>query len=471
MRIPDRLRRSAWVLPLATLAALFMFAINEVGYNRSRSALEGQGERAQARAHIEQLWRLLLDAETGQRGFLLTGRKEYLRPFQDAVVEVPGATGWLQRHYARDAEAVPWVTEITSQAAAKLSELATTLELQESGPNDAWRELLLTDIGRERMDAFRHATGQLLALDGRRVERERGDVVDTVQLGRIGIHAMVALSLLGLFLFMRQTLSFDRAQLRHAHILQAERGRLEDEVATRTADLTELARHLQTAREDEKGRLARELHDELGALLTAAKLDSARLKRLLGGVAPEVEARMQHLNEAINRGIELKRRIIEDLCPSSLRTMGLVGALEILIHEFAARSDIPVHEDLVPVELDDGGQITAYRLVQEALTNAAKYAAASEITITLRPARREGRDGALVAVQDNGRGFDPAARRGSTHGLMGMRYRVEAEAGQMRLESSPGKGTRIEAWLPAPAPAPTPTTQGDAALRGAETVS
>ena len=117
---------------------------------------------------------------------------------------------------------------------------------------------------------------------------------------------------------------------------------LEQEVAARTAQLTELAQHLQTVREDERSRLARELHDELGALLTAAKLDVARLKSRLGAsAAPRLAERLAHLNDALNGGIALKRSIIEDLRPSSLSNLGLVAALEILaarVRRRAARS-------------------------------------------------------------------------------------------------------------------------------------
>ncbi|MBZ8143960.1 histidine kinase, partial [Rubrivivax gelatinosus] len=202
----------------------------------------------------------------------------------------------------------------------------------------------------------------------------------TLRLQRIGVNAMTALSLLA---------------------LQAERDHLETEVARRTRDLTELARYLQSAREDERSRLARELHDELGALLTAAKLDSARLKRSLGVMSPESEARLKHLNDTINDGIGLKRRIIEDLRPSSLSNLGLVAALEIQAREFSQRSEIPVRCDVDPVAMSDSAQITVYRLVQESLTNIAKYAGAHEVKVSLR------RDGerALITVEDDGRGF------------------------------------------------------------------
>ena len=109
-------------------------------------------------------------------------------------------------------------------------------------------------------------------------------------------------------------------------------------MARRTAELTDLARHLQTVREDERGFLARELHDELGGLLTAAKLDVARLRKRLDTGQPEVAERIVHLGQTLDAGIALKRRIIEDLRPSSLANLGLQRALEILCEEFAQRS-------------------------------------------------------------------------------------------------------------------------------------
>ncbi|MEO8836371.1 MAG: sensor histidine kinase, partial [Caldimonas sp.] len=223
-------------------------------------------------------------------------------------------------------------------------------------------------------------------------------------------------------------------------------------VVARTAQLRELAQHLQTIREDERSHLARELHDELGALLTAAKLDVARLKSRLGSApTPDALERLAHLNETLNGGIALKRRIIEDLRPSSLSNLGLVAALEILLREFATRSEIAVVSHLEPVELAAAAQLTVYRLVQEALTNIVKYAKAREVDVTLAPLES---GGARVAVRDDGVGFDAGAPRMSRHGLIGMRYRVEAEGGAMRLVSSPGAGTLIEASLPAPVAAP-----------------
>ena len=169
---------------------------------------------------------------------------------------------------------------------------------------------------------------------------------------------------------------------------------LEAEVAARTEQLRELAQHLQTIREDERSRLARELHDELGALLTAAKLDVARLKSRLGAtITPDATERLAHLNETLNGGIALKRRIIEDLRPSSLSNLGLVAALEILLREFAARSEIEVVDELGRSSSMPAAQLTVYRLVQEALTNVVKYAKAREVVGHAGADRRRRRAG------------------------------------------------------------------------------
>jgi signal transduction histidine kinase len=390
--------------------------------------------------------RRVLDAETGVRGFVLTGRQDYLDPYESATADVNEAIEWLRRFYA-DSQSRALVEEIGRGVNAKMAETALTLKLFNEGNNEGWRELMLTDIGREKMEAVRSATEQLLALEAQRVADERAQIGRSLALGRLGIDATLLLLVLALWLYGRQALQLQRAREVHAQMLAAERDRLEAQVRHRTAELTQLARHLQNAREDERARLARELHDELGALLTAAKLDAARMKHSLGAMAPEVNQRFVHLVAAIDQVIALKRRIIEDLRPSSLSHLGLVAALEIHAREFAARAEVKVKTRLEQVALSESAQITTYRLVQECFTNIAKYSGASQVELTLGPVGGE----AHVRVSDDGRGFDPAAVRAGAHGLTGMRYRVEAEGGRLRIDAAPGRGTCIEAWLPAAA--------------------
>lgn len=253
--------------------------------------------------------------------------------------------------------------------------------------------------------------------------------------------ALIGLGALGMAL--RHALRLQGQQRR----AQGETGRLEALVRERTAQLTELAQHLQTAREDERQRLARDMHDELGALLTSAKLDAARIRSRLSAPVPlasEALERLSHLAATLDQVIAVKRRIAEDLRPSALTHLGLVPTLEILAREFTRNSGVAVHCALQPVPLAPAAELTAYRLVQEATTNVAKHARASNIWLTLALEGGQVR----LEVRDDGAGFDTAVPPRSAYGLVGMRYRVEAERGTLVVDAAPGRGTAIRVTLP-----------------------
>src|SRR5881394_779832 len=285
MSFLSRLRGSVIAFPLAALAALAMLAISEASYQDATSSLDRLGERATARSKLNDLVKSLLDAETGQRGYLLTERREYLRPYEQAQKESRSLLAWLNDYYAKDPKTAPTMREIAKETEAKLSELSTTIDMHDRGVENAWRELMLSDIGREKMEHVRKLGERLIDHETAQVAVGRESVYQTLWLNRIGVSAMAAVSLLALFMYLRQTATLDRTLADEAERIAGERDRLEQEVAARTAQLKELAQHLQTIREDERSRLARELHDELGALLTAAKLDVARLKSRLGASA------------------------------------------------------------------------------------------------------------------------------------------------------------------------------------------
>lgn len=253
--------------------------------------------------------------------------------------------------------------------------------------------------------------------------------------------------LLTLPMALRRALSLQRQHERLHQRTQTETERLEALVRERTVQLTELAQHLQTAREDERQRLARDLHDELGALLTSAKLDAARIKSRLAGAAPQAGdalERLAHLVGTLDQVIALKRRIAEDLRPSALTHLGLVATLEILAREFTRNAGVDVHCALQAVPLTPAAELTAYRLVQEAITNVSKHARARQVWLTL------GMQGGQVVlgVRDDGVGYDTAAPLRSAYGLVGMRYRVEAEHGTLAVDAAPGRGTSIRVTLP-----------------------
>ncbi len=448
MDVVTLIKRSPLALALACVAAVVMVLISEVAHWQSIDALDNLGAIQGGRASLRNLQQNLLEAEASQRGYMLTSRAEYLQPYDVALKEVGTSLAALERYYVGKPESAQSLQRLRALTESRLSELALTIRLHEEGKAEAATQIVLSDIGREKMEGIRVLGTELLALEDRSVEAERRDLYRTLMLSRIGMAALSAISLFALYLYLRQTQALKQQQLELKRIVQAERDRLEIEIQNRTAELTELTRHLLTAREDERNRLARNLHDELGSLLTSAKLDAARIRSRLAGTAPEALERLAHLVGTLNSSIALGRRIIEDLRPSTLGNLGLVPTLEILAREFAEQSGIEVHCALTPVRLAAPAELMIYRLVQEAITNVTKYAQAKHVWISL--AAHEGE--VEVSVRDDGVGFDTSAKPRSAYGLMGMRLRVEAEGGALALVSALGQGTLIKVMLPESSP-------------------
>ena len=433
-------------LPMALLAAMVLVGINEVGHMRSQDAVEQLAQGLTTRSDVNKLLQSMLDAETGQRGYLLTGNETYLEPYDKAVATVQKNLDSLRMQFMASPEDMQEFALLSRQISRKLAEMELSLRLRRQGNEDAWKFILHTDVGKEHMEAIRQHAQELIARSDKRLAQGRAQIEQSLMLSRIGIATVTAIGLLAFYMYLRQTQAVQTVNLREQELLERERDRLEGLVRDRTATLSELANHLQQVREEERGHLARELHDELGALLTAAKLDVARLKSKIDATAPDVSERLKHLTETLNSGIALKRRIIEDLRPSSLSNLGLTAALEILTREYAERAGIDVETSLEPVQLPDAAQLTVYRMVQEALTNIGKYAKASKVLVSVHGYPTH----VAVQVRDDGVGFDPGSVRPTSHGLAGMRHRVEAAGGRLTLTSRPGNGTLLSAVLPLP---------------------
>jgi len=206
-----------------------------------------------------------------------------------------------------------------------------------------------------------------------------------------------------------------------------------------------LAGRVQQARDAERAALARELHDELGAVLTAARLDLAWLAaQPCCRDDPAIARRLDALKALIAQGVDFKRRVVEDLQPSLLAHLGVKPALEQLTAEWARRFEgrISCEIDDVP-RLDAPGRLALYRLVQETLTNILKYAQASRVRIRL--VCHESR--VWLSVADDGVGFEPDRVGPGHHGLRGLRDRLQAIGAHLDVRSAPGRGTLVQAWM------------------------
>lgn len=211
-------------------------------------------------------------------------------------------------------------------------------------------------------------------------------------------------------------------------------------------ELSLLTTFLQTHGEREKASLARELHDALGGILTPVKMDLAWLETRLGD-HPEYGERLRRLGALIDQGIDLKRRIIEDLRPSLLDHLGLGAALHWYVDETTRNAGIEcrlqISEDVerLPPDLE----IALYRLVQGCVGNVVRHAGAKTMELSLERVD----EGLRLRILDDGVGIaDVDAAKRLSHGLAGMTHRVRSIGGTFDLKSDPGKGTRIDAFVP-----------------------
>ena len=429
--------RGRWALPAVLASTLIAVAVNETTYQHSRFTLARGIALTDARIQAAHTLQILSDAEINARAFLISEQAADVSAYRQAARALPAVQEGAFKLIAKaDPQHVVSVDKVRSQIGDRLVTLERWMSLAAAGELYQARQLAGSDLGRLRLAELRQEFDQVLGRAAAVQEVARSSLYDAMMLNRVALHAMVLLAMLGLMLFMRQLRRSDRQ-------LAQEQLRLEHQISERTAELRELAGHLVGAREDERGRVARELHDEMGGLLTAMKLEFARLRRVPDLPAAARE-RVAGIEARLNDGIALKRRIVENLRPSSLDQLGLCVALEMLCGDVAANLGIVMHKHLESVQLDKDAELTVFRLVQESLTNVSKYAEAREVVVTLRTVGQHAR----ITVQDNGIGFDLAAVPPGHHGLLGMRVRVESHAGTLKINSAPGRGTLIMAELP-----------------------
>ncbi|MEP6594080.1 MAG: PAS domain-containing protein [Acidobacteriota bacterium] len=223
---------------------------------------------------------------------------------------------------------------------------------------------------------------------------------------------------------------------------------LEERVSQRTAELQALGERLETVREEERMRLARELHDELGQTLTALKLDVRVVRRAVDGrrgLPGTVASSLRDMESLLDDTLVAIERIVTELRPAVLDELGFCAAAEWHVQQFAARSGIAASFDCPEdLELGDPAATALFRVLQEALTNVARHAGANRVHVSVVRSAA----GFELEITDNGCGLPAERRSAVSYGLRGMEERVRAIGGQLILAASGGQGTRVLAQIP-----------------------
>lgn len=283
---------------------------------------------------------------------------------------------------------------------------------------------------REEVFALTSQVEQLITANYLR-ERERITSSDQEFRSSLGWTAAIAL-LLGLVI---AAVTLTRMRDLERHSLAAE------------SELRRLSGQIRMAQEQERKFLSRELHDQVGQMLTGLRMELASLARVHPS-GDEFASRIASAKSTVEQTLGIVRNIAMLLRPSMLDDLGLTPALRWLIKEISRSSSIEIQADIDPTldSLPDAHRTCLYRVVQEALTNSSRHSGASRVDVTLWTG-----DGWVNGViSDDGRGFQRAAQGPDGLGLLGMEERARELGGNIRIESAPGRGTRVEVRLPRP---------------------
>ena len=423
----------------------FLAAAGQSRLNATNERVHASQLRQQA---LSEFIALITDAESGQRGYLLTGQSSYLQPYTEAVSNVEAALDRVYEAYGGSDNSRDF-QELRVLTGRKLGELEDTLALFRRRGAAPALNVVRTDVGKQTMDEISSIVGNLRTAEGRELAAATAQWQADYRVSRWVSAAGVILNISLVLLATRLVYGDMRRRVRQASNLRDQKQELEQQVDERTRELTALSTHLQGVSEQEKSALSRELHDELGGLLVAARMDLSWLQQRLPTSDPSIEQRFRRIHESLSSGVDLKRRVVEELRPTLLDNMGLFAALRWQFKETCRRAGLKCTETIPDAEpkFNPDAAIGVFRIAQEALTNILKHAEAKSAGLAVAM------DGAtfVMRVSDDGKGIPPNRLQTDTsHGLASMRHRIAALGGSWEVISPSTGGTIVTALIPLP---------------------
>ena len=441
-------RRYMALAPVLLIGFLIgMFFLAAAGQSRLNAANERIHSSEVRERALSEFLALITDAESEQRGYLLTGERSYLDAYSAAAAKITPTLERLSQAYATPSGTVADIEQLRGLCRRKLGEMEETLTIYRQKSMAHAASAVRTDVGQQNTDAI----AQVIAL--MRDKESIGLSAATIQwradlwMSRCITTGGTILNI-GLVILATVLVSGDmRRRALQARALRDQKRELARQVEERTRDLTALSTHLQGVSEQEKSALSRELHDELGGLLVAARMDLSWLQQRLPTTDPAIDQRFRRIHESLSAGVDLKRRVVEELRPTLLDNMGLFTALRWQFKESCRRNGLKCSESIPETELklDPHAAIGIFRVAQEALTNILKHADArsADLTVDIQETLF------ILRISDDGKGMLPNRRKNSTsHGLSSMKHRVTALGGSCEFQNQRLGGTVVTASIP-----------------------
>jgi signal transduction histidine kinase len=441
------------------IGLFFLAAAGQSRLNMANERLHHSQLREQA---LNEFAGLMTDAESAQRGYLLTAEASYLQPYAAAVSKVRGALDRLHETYGGDDSSGEF-HELQLLTGKELGELEDGVALSKKRGTASAVNVVGTDVGKRTMDAIAAIIGTMRIEAAAEAAAANAEWKTDFRLSR-WVSAAGAILNIGLVLLAVWLVYSDmRRRARQAAGLRNQKLELEEQVSARTRELTALSTHLQGVSEQEKSALSRELHDELGGLLVAARMDLSWLQQRMPTSDPAIEQRFKRIHDSLSAGVDLKRRVVEELRPTLLDNMGLFTALRWQFKETCRRTGLRCTETIPEAELkiSPDAAIGVFRIAQEALTNILKHSEAKSADLAISIVG----DTFTLRISDDGKGI-PKNRVGTStsHGLASMRHRIDGLGGVWEVRSPSTGGTVVTALIPLARMLTPETEEGELAL-------
>jgi signal transduction histidine kinase len=424
-----------------------LFFLTGAGQARLQEASGRLHESTVRELAIEGLVATIARSVASQRAFLLTGDEKFLTRYTEIVADVEPRLDRLRSAYEGSTADLKDVRTLQVLTGKRIGDLSMLIAVQKTQGPSAAVALLKTSAGTDTGEAM---VGLLEQMRGRQSLAQaaaeehwsRSLSLSHWITGAGTIFNMLLVGVAARLVYMdmrRRTLQ--TADLRNQKL------QLEREAEERNRELIELSTHLQSVSEHEKASLARALHDELGGLLVGARMDLSWVEQRLAN-QPDLKQRLQRVQQSLSAGVDLKRRIIEELRPTLLDNVGLFAALRWQLKETCGSAGLKCIESYPEEEptFNSEASIALFRIAQEAFANILKHSAAKTVDLTLD---MDG-DAVVLRISDDGGGIPPGRLTAVvSHGLASMRHRVRALGGRLDIRSPASGGTTILVRIPA----------------------
>ncbi|MGB6306764.1 MAG: CHASE3 domain-containing protein, partial [Steroidobacteraceae bacterium] len=433
-------------LIIGFLAALFF--LTGAGQERLQEASERLQKSALREHAIDDLQIGISRSVSAQRGYLLTGEDVFMQGYQRNTADVEPRLERLQAAYTGTDAALADVRTLHILIGKRLADLSMIIAIQKTQGTSAAIALIRTRVGSDTGEAVNDLLEQLRGRESVEHDAADYDWSRSLILSRWITVAGTIFNMLLVGVAARLVYMDLRRRTLQTAGLRDQKLQLEREAEDRNHELVELSTHLQSLAEREKAVLARELHDELGGLLVGARMDISWAEQHLGAADPGVRERLRRVQQNLSAGVDLKRRIIEELRPTLLDNVGLFAALRWQLKETCGGGALKCMESFPDEEpkFTSEAAIALFRIAQEAFTNILKHSGAESMDIALDLDE----DAIVMQISDDGRGI-PAGRLNAigSHGLASMRHRVRALGGRLDVRSPASGGTTLLVRIPA----------------------